>query len=95
VATPAIAREAACGVTPDQAFPPLTVRQRALSVPKRLRWFLEREPRAVSAVLHILLRVIDADLRNTSPRSLPLARLGAVNFVNRLGSSLTSLSVGP
>jgi hypothetical protein len=26
---------------------------------ERLRWYLEREPKALSAVLHILLRVID------------------------------------
>ena len=68
---------------------------RVLSVPKRLRYFLEREPRAVSAVLHILLRVIEAHLRKTSPRPSPLARLGAVKFVNRFGFSLTSVSARP
>ena len=31
-------------------------------MPKRLRWYLEREPRAISAVLQILLRVIEAHL---------------------------------
>jgi len=41
---------------------PLPVRQWVLSVPKRLRWYLEREPRAISAVLHVLLRVIEAHL---------------------------------
>ena len=68
---------------------------RTLSVPKRLRYFLEREPRAVSAALHILLRVIEAHLRKTSPRPSPLARLGAVNFANRFGFSLTSVSARP
>lgn len=33
----------------DNVFPPLPVRQWVLSVPKRLRYFLEREPAAVSA----------------------------------------------
>ena len=47
----------------DHVLPPLPVRQWVLSVPKRLRWYLEREPRAVSAVLHNLLRVIEAHLR--------------------------------
>jgi hypothetical protein len=37
---------------------PLPVRQWVLSVPKRLRWYLKREPQAVSAVLHIFLGII-------------------------------------
>jgi hypothetical protein len=32
-------------------------------VPKRLRWYLEREPQVLSAVLRILLRIIEAHLR--------------------------------
>jgi len=35
-------------------------------VPKRLRWYLAREPAAVSAVLHLFLRVIESHLRQTS-----------------------------
>lgn len=50
----------------DHVFPPLPVRQWVLAVPKRLRWYLEREPRAIGAVLHILLRVIAAHLRQGS-----------------------------
>jgi hypothetical protein len=42
----------------DQVFPPLPVCQWVLSLPKRLRYFLERDPVALSAVLHILLSVI-------------------------------------
>ena len=38
-----------------------------LSVPKRLRYFLEREPGAVTAVLHSFLRVVEAHLRRSSP----------------------------
>jgi hypothetical protein len=37
----------------DQVFPPLPVRQWVLSVPNRLRWYLEREPKAVTAVLQL------------------------------------------
>jgi hypothetical protein len=37
-----------------------------LAVPKRLRYFLQRDSAALGAVLHILLRVIEARLR---PRS--------------------------
>jgi len=72
----------------DHVFPPLPVRRWVLSVPKRLRYFLEREPRAVSAVLHIFLRIIEAHLRKTSPGAGAQARLGAVSFVHRFGSSL-------
>ena len=72
----------------DHVFPPLPVRQWVLSVPKRLRFFLEREPKAVSAVLHILLRVIEARLRQRIPGATARAHLGAVSFVHRFGSSL-------
>ena len=43
----------------DHVFPPVPVRQWVLSVPKRLRWYLEREQKAVSAVQSHLLRVDD------------------------------------
>ena len=71
----------------DHVIPPLPVRQWVLSVPKRLRWYLEREPRAISAVLHILLRVIEAHLRRSSAASSH-ARLKAVSFIHRFGASL-------
>ena len=72
----------------DDVFPPLPVRQWVLSVPKRLRYFLECEPEAVSAVLHIFLRVIEGHLRQTTPESSPQGRFGAVSFVHRFGSAL-------
>jgi hypothetical protein len=60
----------------DHVIPPLPVRQWVLSVPKRLRWYLEREPRAISAVVHILLRLIEAHLRQGSGAGAQ-ARFGA------------------
>jgi hypothetical protein len=66
---------------------PTTGRQWVLSVPKRLRSYLEREPEAVSAVLHILLRVIEAHLRRSNGASSH-AGLGAVSFIHRFGASL-------
>jgi hypothetical protein len=71
----------------DHVFPPLPVRQWVLSVPKRLRWYLERDPRAISAVLHFLLRVIEAYLRQGTGAGSP-ARFGAVSFIHRFGASL-------
>ena len=72
----------------DQVFPPLPVRQWVLSVPKRLRYFLQHEPEAISAVLHIVLRVIEARLRQGS--GCARGRLGAVSFVQRFGSALNA-----
>lgn len=69
-------------------IPPLPVRQWVLLVPKRLRYFLAREPAAASAVLHILLRVVEAHLRKRSPGASPRARFGAVSFVHRFGAAL-------
>ena len=54
---------------------------------KRLRWYLEREPRAVSAVLHCLLRVVETHLRQGSGAGSH-ARFGAVSFIHRFGASL-------
>jgi len=48
----------------DHVFPPLPVRQWVLAVPKRLRWYLGREPRALSAVFPICLRVIERHLQS-------------------------------
>ncbi len=72
----------------DHVFPPLPVRQWVLSVPKRLRWYLERDPKAVTAVLHIFLRVVEAHLRGSCPGASARARFGAVSFVHRFGASL-------
>ena len=54
----------------DHVVPPVPVPQWVFSVPKRLRWYLERAPKAVSAVLHISLRVIETHLRQTTPGSI-------------------------
>ncbi len=72
----------------DHVFPPLPVRQWVLSVPKRLRYFLERDPQRAGALLRIFLRVIEAQLRQSSPGAGDGARLGAVSFVHRFGSSV-------
>ena len=45
---------------------------------KRLRYFLQRDPEALGAVLHILLRVIEARLRERS--RCARGRLGAVSL---------------
>jgi hypothetical protein len=72
----------------DHVSPPLPVRQWVLSVPRRPRWYLEQEPKAVTAVLHLFLRVVEAYLRKRCPGAAAQVHFGAVNVVHRFGSSL-------
>jgi hypothetical protein len=72
----------------DHVFPALPVRQWVLSLPKRLRYFLRQDRKAVTAVLNIFLRVVEQVLREHAPGAEEKARLGAVSFVHRFGSSL-------
>jgi hypothetical protein len=72
----------------DHVIPAVPVRQWVLSVPKRLRWFLHRDPVVADAVLHILLRALRRTLRARSPGAGSEARFGAVSFLHRFGASL-------
>ena len=57
-------------------------------MPKRLRYFLQRNAALQGAVLRILLRAVEHCLREHSPGCATKARLGAVAFIQRFGSSL-------
>jgi len=72
----------------DHVFPHIPVRQFVLSVPKRLRPYLHHRPKTASAVLHILLRALQATLREACPTAPRTAATGAVSFLHRFGSSL-------
>ena len=72
----------------DHVFPRLPVRQWVLTVPKRLRYFLHRDADLQGAALRLFLRVVEQCLRAHSPGSGPAARLGAVAFIHRFGSTL-------
>ena len=72
----------------DHVFPRLPVRQWVLSVPKRLRYFLQRDTALQGAVLRIFLREVERCLREHSPGCDPTARIGAIAFIHRFGSSL-------
>jgi hypothetical protein len=74
----------------DHAFPRLPVRQWVLSVPKRLRYFLQGDTALQGAVLRILLRWVERCLREHSPGCNTKARIGAVAFIHRFGSSLNA-----
>jgi len=72
----------------DHVIPHVPVRQFVLSVPKRLRPYLHHRPRTATAVLHILLRALQATLRKACPTAPAASSMGAVSFLHRFGSSL-------
>jgi len=74
----------------DHVLPDLPVRQWVLAVPKRLRYFLQRDADLQGAALRLFLRVVEQCLRAHSPGSGPAARLGAVAFIHRFGSALNA-----
>ena len=76
----------------DHVFPRLPVRQWVLSVPKRLRYFMQRDGAVLGMVLRIFLRVIAQSLQSNSPEAAQVDKaaqhMGAVVFIHRFGSSL-------
>ena len=76
----------------DHVFPRLPVRQWVLSVPKRLRYFMQRDGATLNMVLRIFLRVIAQSLQDHSPGAANVDRadlhIGAIAFIHRFGSSL-------
>ena len=76
----------------DHVFPRLPVRQWVLSVPKRLRYFMQRDGAVLNMVLRIFLRVIAQSLQSNSPGAANVGKaalhIGAVAFIHRFGSSL-------
>ena len=81
--------EVAARVT-DHVLPHLPVRQWVLSLPKRLRPFLEGNTDIASAVLRIFIRAVRTTLCGTSPDAPRVAQLGALSFLPRFGSSLNA-----
>ena len=76
----------------DHVFPRLPVRQWVLSVPKRLRYFMQRNGPVLNMVLRIFLRVIAQTLQPHCPGAAnsdkAALHIGAVAFIHRFGSSL-------
>ena len=76
----------------DHVFPRLPVRQWVLSVPKRLRYFMQRDGAVLNMVLRIFLRVIAQSLSVNCPGAADVNKaaqhIGAVAFIHRFGSSL-------
>ena len=56
----------------DHVLPRLSVRQWVLALPKRLRYFLQRDANLQGAALRLFLRAVDQCLRAHSPGATPL-----------------------
>ena len=73
----------------DHVIPRSPVRQWVLTVPKRVRYFLQRDPRIFSGVLRVFMRAVETTLRKHSPAAPRNARfraaLCAVPLVRRRG----------
>ncbi|CAN5689765.1 IS91-like element ISVsa3 family transposase [soil metagenome] len=78
----------------DHVFPQLPVRQWVLSVPKRLRYFMQSDSAVLNTVLRIFLRVVQSHLHRHCPSAAQIdahaVRIGAVAFIHRFGSSLNT-----
>ena len=72
----------------DHVIPPVPVRQWVLSLPKRLRGFLQRDATLAGKVLRIMLEEVERELRGHCPEAGAKARTGAVGFSHRFGTSL-------
>ena len=77
----------------DHVSPRLSVRQLVLSVPKRLRYFLQRDGAVLNMVLRIFLRVIAQSLHSNSPGAAHMDKatlhIGAIAFIHRFGFDIT------
>jgi hypothetical protein len=69
------------------------VRQWLLSVPKRLRYFMQRDGAVLNMVLRIFLRGIAQSLQAHCPGALSVDKtalhIGAVAFIHRFSSDIT------
>jgi hypothetical protein len=74
----------------DHVIPRVPVRQWVLSLPKRLRGFLHRDPPLAGKVLRIFLEEVERALRRRYPGAGAKARTGEVVFPHRFGASLNA-----
>jgi hypothetical protein len=74
----------------EHVFPLVPVRQWVVTFPRRLRFFLHRDPVLLGRVRRSVLRTIESGLRRRCPDAPRMARFGAVSFVQRFGSALNA-----
>jgi DNA-directed RNA polymerase subunit RPC12/RpoP len=68
----------------DHVFPQLPVRQWVLSVPKRLRYYLQHDPAIETLALRIFLSVVEQALRRACPAVGADSRIDAGAFICRI-----------
>ena len=61
----------------EHVMPRLPVRQWVLSVPKRLRYFLQTDAAVQTLALHLFLSTVERGLRRACPDTGPTSRIGA------------------
>jgi len=71
----------------DNVLPRVPFRQIVLTVPKRVRFFLQ-QPTHEQGLRRVFLRALEATIRAACPGAPPGARFGAVVFTHRAGASL-------
>ena len=74
----------------EHVLPQVLVRQWVVTFPKRLRFFLHRDPVLLGRVRRRVLRTIESGLRRRCPDAPRAARIGTVSFVQRFGSALNA-----
>ncbi|HEX9771986.1 MAG TPA: transposase zinc-binding domain-containing protein, partial [Steroidobacteraceae bacterium] len=74
----------------EHVFPRVPVRQWVVTFPKRLRFFLHRDPALLGRVRRSVLRTIETEVRRRCPGAPSGSRCGAVSFVQRFGSALNA-----
>jgi hypothetical protein len=72
----------------DHVIPRVPVRQWVLTVPKRVRYFLQHDQHIFSGVLRVFMRAVNTAVRKHSPGAPRDASFGAVAFLHRAGSFL-------
>jgi hypothetical protein len=74
----------------EHVMPRLPVRQWVLSVPKRLRYYLQNDAAVQTLALHIFLSTVEQSLRRGAPAAGAASRIGAVAFIHGFGALLNA-----
>ncbi|MGH8252059.1 MAG: transposase [Steroidobacteraceae bacterium] len=74
----------------EHVFPQVPIRQWVVTFPKRLRYFLHRDPVLLGRVRRCVLRTIETAVRRACLDAPRAAHCGGVAFVQRSGSALNA-----
>ncbi len=78
-----------CGSFIRFSMPVYPGAQWVLSLPKRLRWYLYRDPVLSTLVLKIFLDEVERALHRGAPEAPAEARFGVIAFIHRFGNRTT------